>query len=555
MSSNSDDIQAAGSDTRPPMLDRTDYESWSQRIRLYCRGKENGLLILQSIDQGPFEFGTTRNILGTTPKGGVPGCLRFLSRHLSLGHCVSVTEFCLYCHELTSVDLSVVHLAQSFRATLPQMNNQLRTSSNTRNQATIQDGRVVVQNVQGRQNQNQNQRYFARGNGAAGNGGAQNRAGNANAGQDAQLQQMVQDQPQQKDLLQTNAQLQHLDVLKRIDDPKMMVNDFPMVPLDQWGWILMDWLEQNLQFLIGRSSYGVLLLGHNLFSIGQFCDSDLEVAFRKHTCFIRDLDGVDLIKGSRCTNLYTISVEDTMRKATHKPKTTNTITEVLHTLHMDLCRPLRVQSINGKKYIFVIVDDYSRFIWVKFLRSKDETPAFVINLLKQIQVGLNKTVWFVRTDNGTEFVNKDLTDYYESIVITHEKTVLRIPWQNGIVEQRNHTLVEAAWTMLIFYKAPLALCYPTNDSEDLGKLKAKANIGFFVGYAPNRKGYRIYNKRARQIMETIHITFDELTEQTAPVHSSPGPAHNLLMPGPISSELVPNPPPAAPYVPPTNKEL
>ncbi|GJX45822.1 hypothetical protein Tco_0262498 [Tanacetum coccineum] len=71
MSSNSDDIQAAGSDTRPPMLDRTDYESWSQRIRLYCRGKENGLLILQSIDQGPFELGTTRNTLGTTPEGGV----------------------------------------------------------------------------------------------------------------------------------------------------------------------------------------------------------------------------------------------------------------------------------------------------------------------------------------------------------------------------------------------------------------------------------------------------------------------------------------------------
>ncbi|GJT53220.1 hypothetical protein Tco_0988274 [Tanacetum coccineum] len=71
MSSNSDDIQAAGSDTRPPMLDRTDYESWSQRIRLYCRGKENGLQILQSIDQGPFELGTTRDTLGTTPEGGV----------------------------------------------------------------------------------------------------------------------------------------------------------------------------------------------------------------------------------------------------------------------------------------------------------------------------------------------------------------------------------------------------------------------------------------------------------------------------------------------------
>ncbi|GJX16533.1 retrovirus-related pol polyprotein from transposon TNT 1-94, partial [Tanacetum coccineum] len=129
-----------------------------------------------------------------------------------------------------------------------------------------------------------------------------------------------------------------------------------------------------------------------------------------------------------------------------------------------------------------------------------------------------------------------------------------------------------------------------NDSEDLGKLKAKADIGFFVGYAPNRKGYRIYNKRTRQIMETIHVTSDELTGQTAHaslfndkmtyVHissslalqrhmasadntsvpvpqskESPGPAPNLLMPGPISSGLVPNPAPAIPYVPPTNKEL
>ncbi|GJZ78750.1 putative ribonuclease H-like domain-containing protein [Tanacetum coccineum] len=257
-------------------------------------------------------------------------------------------------------------------------------------------------------------------------------------------------------------------------------------------------------------------------------------------------------------------------------------------------------SINGKKYILVIVDDYSRFTWVKFLRSKDETPIFVINLLKQLQVSLNKTFRFVQTDNGTEFVNNNLTDYYESFGITHEQTILRTPQLNGVVERRNRTLVEAARTMLIFSKAPLflwaegvattcytqnrslihtlhnknpyelvhhkkpdlsflrifgALCYPTNGSEDLGKLKAKVDIGFFVGYAPNRKGYRIYNKRTRQIMETIHVTFDELTEQTTPVHPSSGPNPNLLTPGPISSGLVPNSAPAILYVPPTNKDL
>nr|GEZ25400.1 integrase, catalytic region, zinc finger, CCHC-type, peptidase aspartic, catalytic [Tanacetum cinerariifolium] len=183
----------------------------------------------------------------------------------------------------------------------------------------------------------------------------------------------------------------------------------------------------------------------------------------KHSCYVRDTNGVDLIKGSRGTNLYTISVEDIMKsslicllskvsknksflwhrrlnhlnfgtindlarkdlvrrflrlkfekdhlcsacqlgkskKHTHKPKAENTNLEVLNTLHMDLYGLMRVQTINGKKYILVIVDDYSRFTWVKFFRSKDETPEVVIKFITQIQVGLNKTVRYVYTDNGT----------------------------------------------------------------------------------------------------------------------------------------------------------
>ncbi|GKD73972.1 putative ribonuclease H-like domain-containing protein, partial [Tanacetum coccineum] len=108
---------------------------------------------------------------------------------------------------------------------------------------------------------------------------------------------------------------------------------------------------------------------------------------------------------------------------------------------------------------------------------------------------------------------------------------------------------------LTFFRVFGALCYPTNDSKNLGKLQPMADIGIFIGYAPSRKGYRIYNKRTRQIMETIHVQFDELTEQMAHVQSSPGPAPNLLTLGPISSRIVPNPAPAIPYVPPINKEL
>ncbi|GJR70703.1 retrovirus-related pol polyprotein from transposon TNT 1-94 [Tanacetum coccineum] len=331
--------------------------------------------------------------------------------------------------------------------------------------------------------------------------------------------------------------------------------------------------------------YYVEGLGHNLFSVGQFCDSNLEVAFRQHTCYIRNLEGVDLLTGSRGDNLYTLSLGDMMAsspicllskasktkswlwhrrlshlnfgainhlarhglvrglpklkfekdhlcsacalgkstKKPHKPKSEDTNQEKLYLLHMDLCGPMRVASVNGKKYILVIVDDYSRFTWVKCLRSKDEAPAFIINFLKMIQVRLKETVRRIRTDNGTEFVNQTLREYYEKVGISHETSVARSPQQNGVVERRNRTLIEAARTMLIYAKAPLflwaeavatacytqnrsmirrrhgktpyellhnkppdlsylhvfgALCYPTNDSENLGKLQPKADIAF-----------------------------------------------------------------------------
>ncbi|GJW05408.1 retrovirus-related pol polyprotein from transposon TNT 1-94 [Tanacetum coccineum] len=101
---------------------------------------------------------------------------------------------------------------------------------------------------------------------------------------------------------------------------------------------------------------------------------------------------------------------------------------------MDLYGPMRVESINGKKYILVIVDDYSRFTWVKILRSKDEAPDAIIKCIKNIQVLLNATVRNVRTDNGTEFVNQNLCDFYENAGISHQTFVARTPQQNSVVE-------------------------------------------------------------------------------------------------------------------------
>ncbi|GJS84401.1 retrovirus-related pol polyprotein from transposon TNT 1-94 [Tanacetum coccineum] len=135
----------------------------------------------------------------------------------------------------------------------------------------------------------------------------------------------------------------------------------------------------------------------------------------------------------------------------------STYQEKLYLLHMDLCGPMRVASVNGKKYILVIVDDYSRFTWVKFLRSKDEALDFIIKFLKMIQLRLKVPVRRIRTDNGTEFVNQTLREYYEKVGISHETSVARSPQQNGVVERRNRTLIEAARTMLIYAKALLFL--------------------------------------------------------------------------------------------------
>ncbi|GKC76829.1 retrovirus-related pol polyprotein from transposon TNT 1-94 [Tanacetum coccineum] len=108
----------------------------------------------------------------------------------------------------------------------------------------------------------------------------------------------------------------------------------------------------------------------------------------------------------------------------------------------------------------------------------------------------------------------------------------------------NFSIIENP-TYLIFMSLVLYVT-PTNDSEDLGKLKPKEDIGTFVGYAPIKKAYRIYNKRTRLIIETIHVDFDELTAMASKQFSS-GLGPQLLTPGTLSSGLMPNPPPPTPY--------
>nr|GFA90619.1 integrase, catalytic region, zinc finger, CCHC-type, peptidase aspartic, catalytic [Tanacetum cinerariifolium] len=164
--------------------------------------------------------------------------------------------------------------------------------------------------------------------------------------------------------------------------------------------------------------YFVEGLGHNLFSVRQFCDLNLEVAFKRDACFVRNLEGVNLLKGDQ--HLCPSCEQGKSKRASHPLKPVPNSRQRLHLLHMDLCGPMRIASINGKRCVLVIVDDYSRYTWVYFLRSKDEAPEVIIKFLKRIMVLLQSPVIIIRADNGTKFKNQVLKEYFDTVGISHQ---------------------------------------------------------------------------------------------------------------------------------------
>jgi IS30 family transposase len=120
----------------------------------------------------------------------------------------------------------------------------------------------------------------------------------------------------------------------------------------------------------------------------------------------------------------------------------------LELLHIDLFGPVKTASVNGKKYGLVIVDDYSRWTWVKFLRSKDESHLIFYIFCTQVQNEKGLTIVKVRSDHGGEFENKDFEKIFEENGISHDFSCPRTPQQNGVVERNNCTLQEMARTMI-----------------------------------------------------------------------------------------------------------
>ncbi|GJS33170.1 copia protein [Tanacetum coccineum] len=313
----------------------------------------------------------------------------------------------------------------------------------------------------------------------------------------------------------------------------------------------------------------------------------LLIAFQKSTCYIRDLKGNDLLTSSHGTDLYSITLQETstpnpiclMAKATPSQawlwhhhlshlnfdtinllsnndivtglpklkfvkyhlcssyelgkakresfhtKTTPSSKRRLQLLHMDLCGPMRVESINGNKYVLVIIDDYSRYTWTHFLRSNDEILDVLIDFLRLVQRGLHAQAEAIATSCFTQ--NRLL------VIPRHEKT----PY---------HIISGRKLSVKFFYIFG-SLCYIVKDGENLDKMKEKGDACIFVGYFTQLRAYRVYNKRTKVIVETIHVNFNELPQKVTG-HVSSDPVlqclttvleQDNLSPGPQSQENVP----------------
>ncbi|KAJ9536231.1 hypothetical protein OSB04_un000597 [Centaurea solstitialis] len=355
-------------------------------------------------------------------------------------------------------------------------------------------------------------------------------------------------------------------------------------------------------------------LMHNLLSISQLCDKNHKVSFSKKKCKVKNRRKEVILTGVRHADIYIINMNtstdnfcfvsrassDTnwiwhkrlshlnfktlnqlcinnlviglpdfrytkvsfcsacekgkQTRASFKSKQISSISSPLQLLHMDLFGPVNVQSIAGKKYTLVIVDEYSRYTWVFFLRSKSDAPEEIILFVRKMERLNNLTVRSIRSDHGTEFKNSTLETFFDQKGISQNFSSVRTPQQNGVAERRNRTLIEAARSMLSeanlatqfwaeavntacytqnrslivkrFRRTPYELfrnrkpsiehlhifgcvCYILNNKDNLGKFDSKSDDGIFLGYSSISKTYRVFNKRRQAIEETIHVKFDE----------------------------------------------
>src|ERR687886_229713 len=371
-------------------------------------------------------------------------------------------------------------------------------------------------------------------------------------------------------------------------------------------------------------------LKHNLISVSQLCDAGYEVRFRADKGTVHDLEGNIVLIARRDDSLYTFDMSHStlpndvcfisrsadelkwlwhkrlshmnfkdinklsknelvsglpmikyekgklcracekgkQHKATFKSKLFATIESPLDLLHMDLFGPVSTPSIAGNKYTLVIVDEYSRYTWVFFLKAKSEAAGIIIDFIKKAEVLYKLPVRQLRSDNGTEFKNVTLNSFCDEKGISQSYSAARTPQQNGVAERRNRTIIEAARSMISEANLKIKFweyavhtacftqnrslivkrhqktayevlkkrqpevgyfhifgspCFVLNQRDHLGKFDEKADDGIFLGYSIGLKAYRVYNMKTKKVDDTINVKIEDLT--SAQISSAHDDAH------------------------------
>ncbi|KAK2410077.1 putative mitochondrial protein [Trifolium repens] len=356
----------------------------------------------------------------------------------------------------------------------------------------------------------------------------------------------------------------------------------------------------------------------NLISISQLCDQGMKVNFTKSECLVNNEEGQLVLRGTRSkyncylwkpqeealTSTCLVTTEDEVQlwhqkmghlnlkgmkkvisleairgipklrivegkvcgecqigkqvRMSHPMLEHQTTSKVLELLHMDLMGPMQVESLGGKRYVLVVVDDFSRYTWVNFIREKSDSFDVFKELCIQIQREKGSNVVRIRSDHGREFENSKFDDFCAAEGIKHEYSSPITPQQNGIVERKNRTIQESARVMLHAKNVPYhfwaeamnTACYVHNrvtlrkgttstlyelwkdrkptvkhfhifgsecfilaDREPRRKLDPKSEKGFFLGYSTNSRAYRVYNTKTQVVMESVNVVVKDSSDK------------------------------------------
>ncbi|XP_062076044.1 uncharacterized protein LOC133780190 [Humulus lupulus] len=396
----------------------------------------------------------------------------------------------------------------------------------------------------------------------------------------------------------------------------------------------------------------------NLISISQLCDNDFTVSFSKTHCFVVT-NGCSVLTGNRTSdNCYALSNQVVCNrsfldkpdlwhyrlghlnfrdlkqivklqavrgipemkvtrdrlcgpcqlgkqiKASHPPVKMLLTSRVLELIHVDLMGPMQNESLSGKRFVMVLVDDYSRYTWVDFLKEKSDTfglfSALVPRLQNEKESKIGK-VYRLRSGHGKKFENTVFSDFCDQLGIKHEFSAPKTPQQNGVLERKNRTLQEMARVMMqakdiskrfwaeaintacyICNRVHLrtgttqtayelwkgrnpnvshmhifgCVCYVLNDREHLGKFDPRSDEGVFLGYSLNSRAYRVFNKRTHSVVESINVRFDDLENSEEPLADDDTPVLTTHVPVTASqTQMVPDPPSGSIHTEPTASEV